>query len=115
MNTLEKLQALLNYPEVEYLPGYFHKYTAPYVVCADGTRVSVQASRSHYCIPRDNAGPWSHVEMGFPSKKPNDAVMAYVEDAENPTGTVYGWVPIETVAAWLDECGGITGTEGESK
>lgn len=117
MNTVEKLQKLLAYPEVEYRPGHFHRYPAPRITCKDGLGVSVQASRNHYSIPRGSTGPWSHVELGFPSKRPNDAVMAYAENEENPTGTVYAYVPIEIVAAWLDECGGIVepDSEGEAR
>lgn len=35
----------------------------PRIVCADGYRLSVQASSIHYCIPENDAGPWTHVEV----------------------------------------------------
>ncbi len=39
------------------------------VVCADGFSMSVQASETTYCNPRDNMGPYIEAEIGFPSAK----------------------------------------------
>ena len=40
----------------------------PRVRCADGFKLSIQASSLHYSIPRaDNADGYSAVEIGFPS------------------------------------------------
>ena len=36
--------------------------------CHDGFVMSVQASRDHYCTPRDDAGPHSAVEVGWPNR-----------------------------------------------
>jgi hypothetical protein len=33
------------------------------VVCGNGLRLSVQASTSHDCLPRDMDGPYTHVEV----------------------------------------------------
>jgi hypothetical protein len=33
--------------------------------CKDGATLSIQASKSHYCTPRDNKGPYSSIEVGF--------------------------------------------------
>lgn len=38
---------------------------APRIVCANGTSLSVQASRTHYCHPRRDFGPYEAVEVGF--------------------------------------------------
>lgn len=66
--------------------------------CADGFRMSVQASGSHYCTPRDNFGPWHTVEVGFPSEKV-ESFMDYTNGVHRPpTETVYGYVPLTTVA-----------------
>lgn len=35
----------------------------PHIVCVDGFTFSVQASSGHYCRPRTDDGPWSHVEV----------------------------------------------------
>ena len=77
----------------------------PRVECRDGFNMSVQASTTHYCTPRDSAGPWTEVEVGFPSERA-EPLMPYVEDPNDPTGTVYGYVPIEVVAEVIDAHGG---------
>lgn len=76
------------------------------VICADGFCMSVQASEGHYCRPRDNFGPYSAVEVGYPSEAVPE-LMEYAEDADNPTSTVYGYVPVEVVEAVLTAHGGI--------
>jgi len=76
------------------------------IVCADGFTVSVQASTSHYCTPRDNDGPYSEVELGYPSE-PVEAWMEYAEHSDRPTMTVYGYVPIEVVEVVLEYHGGV--------
>ena len=78
---------------------------APRVTCADGFTVSVQAGECLYCSPRDNAGPWVSVECGFPSEA-SELLAPYAEDPSKPTETVYGYVPIRTVVALIDEHGG---------
>lgn len=78
----------------------------PRIVCEDGTTLSVQASRFHYCSPRNNIGPWEAVEVGFPSVKPPDSWEKYAEDWTTPCETVYGRVPIELVRAFIDTHGG---------
>ena len=38
------------------------------VVCADGFSMSVQASETHYCSPReDGAEKYTAVEVGYPN------------------------------------------------
>ena len=76
------------------------------VECADGLRLSVQASENHYCDPKAVDGPWTSVEVGFPSARV-EALMPYAEDIYNPTETVYGYVPIAVVERIIDEHGGI--------
>ena len=76
------------------------------IVCKDGADLSVQASRTHYCNPRDNDGPYTHVEVGFPSVAPPESWREYAEEWERPTDTVYGYVPVELVQAFIDLHGG---------
>jgi len=76
------------------------------IVCADGFSISVQANEYAYSHPRDNLGPYCAVECGFPSSVP-ELIMGYCEDAEKPTDTVYGYVPIELVEELLQLHGGI--------
>lgn len=83
---------------------------APSVLCQDGFQMSVQASRSHYCKPRetDPEGNYTHWEVGFPSVVEPD-LLKYSNgvDDEDPTDTVYGWVPTEVVDAIIAKHGGL--------
>ena len=85
--------------------GRYLKHVPP-AQCADGFRMSVQASEGHYCSPRDSIGPWRAVEIGYPSAKV-DAFMPYIDGADSdPTDTVYGYVPIDVVVAAIADHGG---------
>ncbi|MBT4147279.1 MAG: hypothetical protein HOE45_10490 [Gammaproteobacteria bacterium] len=71
-----------------------------------GFNVSIQANETNYCEPRNNIGPYTSVELGFPSA-PEPLIIGYAEDADNPTETVYGWVPAGVVQALISKHGGI--------
>ena len=85
------------------------------IVCQDGFGMSVQASVSHYCSPRDDKGPYSAVEVGFPTAY-EELLRAYVEPSFNDVGetveetqwteSVYGYVPVEVVSAVIEKHGG---------
>jgi hypothetical protein len=86
--------------------GYRSEFPlAKRIVCADGFSLSVQATHGAYCSPRQNLGPWSAVEVGFPSAAP-ELIMEYAEQPEIPTETVYGYVPIELVERLIAMHGG---------
>jgi hypothetical protein len=68
------------------------------VKCRDGFTMSIQASKYHYCTPRTDVGPYTHVEIGFPSEA-EPLLIPYADSPENPTDTVYGYVPREVVEA----------------
>jgi hypothetical protein len=73
--------------------------------------MSVQANESAYCSPRHNdSGKYSFVEVGFPSEK-EALLMPWAESPEDPTGTVYGYVPVDVVTNVLVKHGGMV--EGE--
>lgn len=78
----------------------------PRVVCLDGFSISIQANRFAYCTPREDEGPYSSVECGFPSDRPGSELLEYAEQKEDPTGTVYGYVPLEVVRSELLSHGG---------
>lgn len=84
----------------------FDSYLVPRIRCKDGFSVSVQASDMHYCSPRENSVFYWEVEVGFPSEV-CPALLRYAEDIDQPTDTVYGYVPIEIVEAIIDEHGGV--------
>lgn len=77
------------------------------IVCANSFEFSAQASASHYCYPRfDNKDYYNEVELGFPSKEIPEW-LEYAEDIDNPTETVYGYVPVELVDMVIEANGGI--------
>ena len=77
------------------------------ITCVDGATISVQASSMHYCTPRSNTGPYSHVEVGFPSAD-FPAAAEYKEDTGvSDSDTVFACVPVELVAAWIKSRGGV--------
>lgn len=78
---------------------------APAIRCADGFEVSVQASSTHYCTPRNNEGPYTHFELGFPSQE-DSLIQPYAEDPSRPTDTVYSQVPRHTVVMLINKHGG---------
>jgi len=83
------------------------------VVCADGLILSVQASSTHYCHPRDDFGPYDSVEVGYPSEAVPELMM-YAESPQTPTATVYGYVPVELVDSVIAAHGGIVASRGMS-
>lgn len=78
------------------------------ITCADGFTMSVQVHSGAYCRPRNGVGPeWYEAEIGFPSERPSDAIMAYAEEPQHPTDTVYAYVPLELIDAEIARHGGI--------
>lgn len=77
----------------------------PALVCRDGFKMSVQASEYHYCEPRTDEGPWTHVEVGFPSWI-EPLLWPYAESPAKWTDSVYPGVPVELVAAVVELHGG---------
>ena len=81
------------------------------VVCKDGFKMSVQAHEGAYCSPRvDNAERYTAVEVGYPSTQ-EPLLMEWAENSNNPTDTVYGWVPAERVSLVCIKHGGVVSGE----
>ncbi len=77
------------------------------VVCASGFSMSVQAHNGAYCSPRiNNANSYDEVEIGFPSSV-EPLLMEWCEDKNDPTGTVYGYVPAQVVVNVIAKHGGM--------
>jgi hypothetical protein len=74
-------------------------------VCADGFKLSIQADKFAYCSPRNDEGPYTEVEVGYPSRI-DYKLMPYAEDPDKPTDTVYGHVPSAVVLEVLQDHGG---------
>jgi len=81
-------------------------FIRPRIYCNDGFYMSVQGSKGHYCSPRENVKYYTSLEVGYPSEKV-DEFMKYAENKHQPTDTVYGWVPSETIQEVIDQHGGI--------
>lgn len=80
------------------------------VVCADGFSISVQANEMAYSEPRNNDGPYTYVELGYPSE-PDELIMSYAENSRDPRETVYPYVPVSTVSLLIAKHGGmVSGT-----
>jgi len=103
MNVNEYLEATRNERKGK---GYAFLTVRPAIVCGDGLELSVQASHTHYCLPRENDGPYSAVEIGFPSDVIPE-IMQWAETPATPLETVYGYVPVEVVDAVIAAHGGI--------
>jgi hypothetical protein len=77
------------------------------VLCKDGFSVSIQGNSRNYCEPRNDVGPYTAVELGFPSSS-DSLITKYAESVmTDPTEAVYGWVPVGVVKALLMKHGGI--------
>lgn len=70
------------------------------ITLQDGTTVSIQANRGAYCFPRDDVGPYTSVEVGFPSVEPS--WWSNLSDGE-----IAGWVPVSVVREFIEEHGGL--------
>lgn len=82
------------------------------IVFANGESVSIQAGAFHYSYPRKDSVNWTYsiytdFELGYPSVKPSNEIMQYIENKENPTGTVYAYVPVQLIVNWINENGGL--------
>ena len=77
--------------------------------CKDGFSMSVQAHDRAHCSPRVDPADTDYyfkVEVGFPSER-EELLMEYAEDYDNPTETVYGYVPVEVVQQVIEKHRGI--------
>ena len=80
------------------------------VICADGFKVSIQASEFNYCSPKVSGLNviYTSVELGFPSKK-EELIAKWQESPEHnePTDDVYPHVPAEVVSMMIAKHGGM--------
>ena len=83
----------------------------PRIICADGFSISVQASSFHYCLPREDNIPHTHMEGGFPSSPPLDpellGMAEMMNEGRDPTQTVYPYVAREVFEREFALHGGI--------
>lgn len=88
----------------EYGSSYSKTCAIP-MIELEGTpyKLSVQASSSHYCSPREDLQEfYEQVEIGFPNFNfSKEFIFKYAEDGEYPQDTVYGFVPMLELAEEL--------------
>ncbi len=86
----------------------------------NGGDVSIQASRTHYSHPRDNFGPYTEMELGYPSRDTQipESMLRYIdplnEDEEgkpDPYDNVYGYVPVSVIKELIELNGGVKSGE----
>lgn len=110
MKTNEFLKKFFASETVGYLGGdaVTVQHLRPYAICEDGFRISIQASQCHYCTPREDGQiDYEEVELGYPSER-EEMILDFAEDPDDPTNTVYGYVPVGVVDEMLQKHGGIT-------
>ena len=93
----------------DYVHEHFAKHpdevVRPHIVTKRGGPLSVQASRMHYCSPReDGAERYTHVEVycwtgGWPPK----SLRPYSSGGIDPAA----WVPVEVVNRLIAKWGGV--------
>lgn len=78
----------------------------PLIVCNDGFRFSVQASKGHYSSPRSYADSYTAFEVGFPSEA-DELLTPFADNPDEPTETVYGYVSANIIDSVIAKHGGI--------
>lgn len=84
----------------------------------NGGDISIQASRTAYSEPRDNFGPYTQMELGYPNKDTvlPESVLKYVEQSsldgtDDPYNSVYPYVPASVVKELVQANGGVKSGE----
>ena len=83
------------------------RYIQP-VVCADGTRVSIQANGHRaFCTPQSDFGPWAEFDVLVEEGQRVEALAKY--EQPSPDGVVYHYVPVGEIRTLIEAHGGTQG------
>jgi hypothetical protein len=83
--------------ELPWQDTWTYQHNRERLVLPNGESISIQASHTHYCEPREDGDqPYVSVELGFPSFY-DEELLPYAETPEDFHGTVFGNVPLEVV------------------
>jgi len=74
--------------------------------CKDGFNLSIQGNEGSYSTPRQTSCNYENMEIGFPSEM-EELLMGYAENPDDPTNTVYGYVPVLLIEDVIKKHGGI--------
>jgi hypothetical protein len=84
----------------------------PTVILNSGASLSIQASSSHYCLPREDEGPYTHYELAHP-RGLGAPDLAMLEKYEEPSclgdssgSGIYPYVPKEILDKIINRHGG---------
>ena len=84
-----------------------YQIVRPRCECKDGFSMSVQAGFGCYCYPRVSGSlAYYSVEIGYPSAE-EKLLLKYADNENDPTDTVYGYVPIGLVEKVIKKHGGM--------
>ncbi len=90
-------------------------FAKPVTILKDFVQLSIQASKGHFCSPRENDCPnYSLVEVGFIEKNGKrfpapKSWLPYAKD-DHLLSDVFAYVPIELVNEFIAEHGGKIGS-----
>ena len=80
------------------------------IKCCDGFEMSVQASSTHACQPRNDTGPYTALEVGWPNQL-EPMLMEYADPLSQVIAcgapTVYAMVPARTIQQVILTHGGL--------
>lgn len=97
------VNAYLRRAKETYEPGDYRAAVVPQLRCPSGLTLSVQASRGHYCTPREQEGPWTTVEVLC-----RDRELTTLRRYRDVTGgALYCYVPVERLNRIIANAGGI--------
>lgn len=80
----------------------------------NGGSISIQGSSTHYCNPREDGAVYTELELGFPTedvKLPKSFLKYQENPSEDPTKSVFGYVPVETIFRLEKMNGGFRGEQ----
>lgn len=99
----------LNMTYVNQSIGFFSLLVRPPVTCADGFSMSIQASESHHCSPRQtlkNAEEYDSVEVMILSDIDNYTYKRFLKHSES-MDEIAAYVDIDFLELFVAEHGGI--------
>ena len=82
--------------EFEITTNFSYYKTRQRIECNDGFSMSVQGGKYTYSTPREFGVEFTHMEIGYPSER-EELILAYAESNDEPTDTVYPYVPVEVI------------------
>lgn len=111
LHRIKEMMSVMSEEPMEYKP------LNPKIKFNNGGSASIQASRGHYSEPRNDHGPYTSMEIGFPSEGTEipDSLLKYEETSQhgkgegfNPYESIYAYVPVSVVKEFIDANGGIS-------